>query len=204
MHNKHNFAGFPSWALNSRVLPHIQPRSQPLWIGQKHVPDGAVILLAEDREDDILLIRRAFEKAAIKNPLFVVRNGDEAISYLSGVGKYGLRDEFPLPDLLLLDLKMPGADGFEVLRWLRLQPGLRSLRVVVLTASNEIRDVQKAYQLGANSFMVKPTDFQDTTQMAKTLTDYWLRLSWAPETSRPEKPPPGKTKPNHGGSKTST
>ena len=129
---------------------------------------------------------------------------DEAINYLSGLGKYSLRDEFPLPDLLLLDLKMPGADGFEVLRWVRRQPGLRNLRVVVLTASNEIRDVQKAYQLGANSFMVKPTDFEDTTQMAKTLADYWLGLSWAPETSRPERPPARKTNPNQDDPKTGT
>src|SRR3989442_7719191 len=115
--------------------------------------DKAVILLAEDREDDILLIRRAFEKGGIRNPLFVVRDGEEVVSYLEGIGRYSNREEYPLPDLLLLDLKMPRMDGFDVLRWLRQQPGLGSLRVVVLTASDQIRDVNVAYRLGANSFM---------------------------------------------------
>src|SRR5262245_26928604 len=103
--------------------------------------EQAVILLAEDREDDILLLPRAFARGEIQNPLFVVRDGEEAISYLSGIGKYANRAEHPLPDLLLLDLKMPRADGFEVLRWIRQQAGLSSLRVVVLTASDQIRDV---------------------------------------------------------------
>src|SRR5258705_12172576 len=116
--------------------------------------EHAVILLAEDREDDILLVQRAFAKGEIANPLFVVRDGDEAICYLSGIGKYGNRAEYPLPDLLLLDLKMPRTDGFEVLRWVRQQPGLSALRIVVLTSSENIRDVNQAYRLGANSFLV--------------------------------------------------
>jgi len=147
--------------------------------------EQAVILLAEDREDDILLVERAFAKGEVTNPLFVVRDGDEAISYLSGIGKYGNRAEYPLPDLLLLDLKMPRVDGFEVLRWVRQQPGFSSLRVVVLTASDQIRDVNTAYRLGANSFMVKPTDFENVVEMAKTLRNYWLQMSKAPDVSRP-------------------
>jgi CheY-like chemotaxis protein len=147
--------------------------------------DQAVILLAEDREDDILLVHRAFTKGEITNPLFVVRDGDEAISYLSGIGKYGNRAEYPLPDLLLLDLKMPRVDGFEVLRWVRQQAGFSSLRVVVLTASDQIRDVNTAYRLGANSFMVKPTDFENVVEMAKTLRNYWLQMSKSPQLSRP-------------------
>ena len=150
--------------------------------------DQAVILLAEDREDDILLVKRAFEKGEIANPLFVVRDGDEAICYLSGIGKYGNRAEYPLPDLLLLDLKMPKVDGFEVLRWVRQQPGFSAVRVVVLTASDQIRDVNRAYRLGANSFMVKPTDFQNVVEMAKTLRSYWLQMSKAPEISRSTQP----------------
>jgi CheY-like chemotaxis protein len=147
--------------------------------------EQAVILLAEDREDDILLVQRAFTKGEVSNPLFVVRDGDEAISYLSGIGKFGNRAEYPLPDLLLLDLKMPRVDGFEVLRWVRQQPGFSSLRVVVLTASDQIRDVNTAYRLGANSFMVKPTDFENVIEMAKTLRNYWLQMSKAPDVSRP-------------------
>jgi len=146
--------------------------------------DQAVILLAEDRDDDVLLVQRAFSKGDIHNPLFVVRDGEEAICYLSGIGKYGNRDEYPLPDLLLLDLKMPRVDGFEVLRWIRQQPGFSALRVVVLTAADQIRDVNSAYGLGANSFMVKPTDFQNVVEMAKTLRSYWLQMSKAPEIVR--------------------
>ena len=125
------------------------------------MPDRAVILLAEDREDDILLIRRAFKEANIRNPLFIVRDGEETIQYLKGEGKFANRAEYPLPDLLLLDLRMPGLDGFDVLQWVRQQSGLSALRILVLTSSEEIYDVNRAYQLGANSFLVKPYDFDD-------------------------------------------
>ena len=151
------------------------------------MPDQAVILLAEDREDDILLIRKAFQQAFINNPLQVVRDGEEAIAYLSGEGKYSNRSEYPLPELMLLDLKMPRMNGFEVLEWIRRQPSLSSLRVVVLTASDLMRDVNTAYKLGANSFLVKPVDFEDVVHMGKFLTTYWLRLSKTPETSRPQR-----------------
>src|SRR5260370_14939151 len=146
--------------------------------------DQAVILLAEDRQDDILLVQRAFAKGEIVNPLFIVRDGEEAIAYLSGIGKYGNRAEYPLPDLLLLDLKMPKVDGFEVLRWVRQQPGFSALRVVVLTASDQIRDVNTAYRLGANSFIVEPTDFQNVVEMAKTLWSYCLQMSKPLQVSR--------------------
>ncbi len=147
--------------------------------------DQAIILLAEDREDDILLILRAFKKGGINNPLHVVRDGDEAVAYLKGEGRYFNREEYPLPDLLLLDLKMPRMDGFEVLRWIRQQPGLGPLRVVMLTSSEDIRDVNVAYRLGANSFMVKPMDFENVVELGKVLRDYWLKMDKGPETSRP-------------------
>src|SRR5262245_9748358 len=146
--------------------------------------DEAVILLVEDREDDIALIREAFTKAYVPNPLHVLRNGEEAIAYLEGEGKYGNRAEYPLPELMLLDLKMPRVDGFEVLKWVRAQPNLASLRIVVLTCSESIRDVNLAYSLGANSFMVKPMDFEDVIHMSKFLTSYWLHMSKSPQTSR--------------------
>jgi CheY-like chemotaxis protein len=146
--------------------------------------DQAVILLAEDREDDIALIKKAFAKAYVPNPLMVVRNGEEAIAYLEGEGKYANRAEYPLPDLMLLDLKMPRVDGFEVLKWVRRQPNLAPLRIVVLTCSESIRDVNVAYSLGANSFMVKPMDFQDVIHMSKFLTSYWLHMSKTPHASR--------------------
>jgi CheY-like chemotaxis protein len=146
--------------------------------------DTSVILLAEDRDDDVVLITRAFRQAYVTNPLYVVRDGAEAIAYLSGEGRYNNREEFPLPDLLLLDLKMPRVDGFEVLNWIRQQPTLGALRVVVLTSSDELRDVNRAYRLGANSFMVKPLDFEDVVHMGQCLTKYWLVMSKAPEIHR--------------------
>lgn len=146
--------------------------------------DQAVILLAEDREDDVFLIRKAFAKGNITNPMQVVRDGEEAISYLTGEGKSSNRAEYPLPALLLLDLKMPRIDGFEVLTWIRGQPSLSNLRVVVLTSSQEMRDVNRAYSLGANSFMVKPMDFENAVELGKVLNTYWLRMSRAPDTAR--------------------
>jgi CheY-like chemotaxis protein len=151
--------------------------------------EHAVILLAEDEEDDVLLIQRAFSKASISNPVHVVWNGQEVISYLRGDGKYSNRDEYPLPELLLLDLKMPRVNGFEVLRWIRQQPGLAPLRVLVLTSSDQIRDVNEAYRLGANSFLVKPLDFEDFSQLGVLIREFWLKVSKVPETFRPPKKP---------------
>jgi CheY-like chemotaxis protein len=134
----------------------------------------ASILLAEDREEDIILIQKSFKKAEIHNPLFIVRDGEDAINYLSGTGRYADRAQFPLPALFLLDLKMPGTDGFDVLRWIATQPDLKSLRVVVLTSSEAIRAVELAYKLGASSFLVKPMDFCETVDVVRDMARYWL------------------------------
>src|SRR5882672_1502733 len=158
----------------------------------------SVILVAEDREDDIILIRRAFTRARLLNPIQVVRNGEEAVAYLKGEGKFASRTEFPLPQLLLLDLKMPRMDGFEVLRWVREQPSLRALRVVVLTSSEEIRDVNLAYELGANSFLVKPGEFERFIDLSHALSGYWIWMSRAPEISRPNEPSIKGAMPYHG------
>src|SRR5207249_4077899 len=112
--------------------------------------DGQFILLAEDNADDVLLIQRAFQKAGLRQALQVVQDGGQAIDYLSGNGIYADRDKYPLPYLLLLDLKMPGTDGFEVLQWARSDPNIKRLLIVVLTASNLQEDVDRAYDLGAN------------------------------------------------------
>src|SRR3954465_7938841 len=133
-----------------------------------------VILLAEDRDDDILLIRGAFLSAGFATRLLTVSNGEEAILYLAGEGKFANRTEYPFPQLLLLDLKMPRVDGFEVLRWVHARPELGRLPVIVLTSSDDLRDVTQAYQLGAKSFLVKPLDFLQFTETCKTIRDYWL------------------------------
>lgn len=154
------------------------------WVS-KDVPDQAVFLLVEDSEDDILLLQRSFAKNKIANPMRVVRNGQEAILYLEGTGRYRNRTQFPLPSIVLLDLKMPGVDGFEVLAWIRQQanPHLRTLRVIVLTSSDAISDVNRAYQLGANSFLVKPTDLHDLNLLTAAIRGYWMWTDQAPETS---------------------
>jgi CheY-like chemotaxis protein len=149
--------------------------------------DQEIILLAEDDENHVFLIRRAFKKAGLLNPLYVVRDGEETIAYVQGEGQFANRDEYPLPALLLLDLKMPRQDGFQVLEWVRKQPGLKRLPVVVLTSSEDIRDVNRAYDLGANSFLVKPLKIEDFMRLTEAIHGYWIWVSRAPEVERPPK-----------------
>ena len=131
------------------------------------MPDLTVILLVEDRQDDVFLIRTALEKGRVFNPIQAVQDGEEAIAYLTGEGKFGNREEFPLPGLILLDLKMPRMDGFELLKWIRQQPGLQALRVIVLTSSDHIPDVNLAYQLGANSFLLNRLILSNSSRRAR-------------------------------------
>src|SRR5690349_2312827 len=104
------------------------------------------ILLAEDDQNDVLLLQRAFERAKIQNPLFVARDGEEAMNFLSGCGHFSNRTEYPLPSLALFDLKMPKVSGFELLKWLRAQPALSCLPVVVFSSSNDPHDIEEAYR----------------------------------------------------------
>jgi len=139
---------------------------------------GETILLAEDNDDHAVLIKRAFMQARVLNPVQITKDGVEAIAYLNGDGKYANRKEFPVPGLLLLDLKMPNKDGFEVLEWIRGQRALRDLRVVVLTTSDHIFDVQRAYALGASSFLTKPVDLRDFIQLGPAIKGFWV---WTPD-----------------------
>ena len=128
-----------------------------------------IILLVDDSADDTELVRMAFKRAEIENPLKTVASGEEAMAYVRGTEKYANREEYPLPELILLDLKMPGLDGFEVLSWLKREPGLSKIPVVVLTSSEQMKDVNRAYELGANSFLVKPFDFNDRVALTQVL-----------------------------------
>lgn len=152
---------------------------------QQHAP----ILVVEDNKDDVTLIRRTLANACLPNPRHFVESGEEAINYLVGVGPYSDRKTHPLPALVLLDLKLPGKDGFEVLQWIRGHPQFNNLRVVVLTSSNEIRDVQKAYRLGANSFLVKPLEFANVRELFSTIE--WQL--WSSECVAAPGPPPPRT-----------
>ena len=146
--------------------------------------ENPLILLVEDNEDDAFLIDRAFQRANILNGLRLAKNGEEAIAYLSGTGQYANRIDNPLPKLILLDLKMPGIDGFEVLRWIRRQPRWAGLRVVVLTSSTDVRDVNLAIQLGADGFMIKPADFLRLVEFSEALAGCWVWMQEGPV--RPE------------------
>lgn len=147
------------------------------------------ILLAEDDANDTLLIKRAFQKASLGRVLKAVPDGQEAIDYLRGINQYTDRSLFPLPFLVLLDLKMPGTDGFEVLRWIRTQPDLKRLLVVVLTSSNLQADVDRAYELGANSYLVKPVEFSEMVNMIQRFEAYWTELNRFPTPAATLKPP---------------
>jgi DNA-binding response OmpR family regulator len=148
------------------------------------MPQSAIILLAEDDEDYVFLVRKAFAHANIPVVIYVAADGREAIWYLQGEGKYSNRDEYPLPDILLLDLKLPLYSGFEILAWLRKQPGFSTLRVLVLTSSDRAKDVNEAYSLGANSFLMKPYDFTNLAHLTQLIYDFWLDASRSPETRR--------------------
>ncbi len=139
------------------------------------------ILLVEDNADDVLLMQRAFRKANLINPLAVVTDGEQAIDYLAGNGVYADRAKYPLPVLVLLDIKLPRKSGHEVLAWLKQNPGLRRVPVVMLTSSGETADVNRAYDLGANSYLLKPVEFDDLFEMVKTLQPYWMIMNLKPD-----------------------
>ena len=140
------------------------------------------VLLAEDNSTDALMVQRAFKKANLLNPVQVVDDGDKAVAYLAGDGPYADREKYPLPVLLLLDLKLPRRSGLEVLEWLKQQPAIKRLPVVVLTSSKENADINRAYDLGANSYLVKPVDFDPLLELVKTLGLYWVVMNEKPET----------------------
>ena len=139
------------------------------------------ILLVEDDYNDVLLIQRAFRKANIKPLVSNVSDGDEAVLYLQGEGKYADRSQYPVPLLILLDLKLPRRSGLEVLAWIRQQPELRRLLVIVLTSSQEDSDLTQAYDLGANSYLVKPIDFQEFVRLVELIDDYWFKTNQVPQ-----------------------
>jgi CheY-like chemotaxis protein len=138
------------------------------------VNESGVILYAEDEEDDAFILGRAFSRAEIKNQLVVVPGGKEAIQYLSGLGEYADRTRHPHPCLVLLDLNMPATSGIDVLKWIRSTPSTTTLPVIVLTSSSQDSDVHRAYILGANGYIVKPSNLEDLVVMAKSIKDFWL------------------------------
>ena len=142
--------------------------------------DKKSILLVEDNPDDEILTVRALKKNNILNDIIVVRDGAEALDYLFGAGSYADRDMTVMPQLILLDLKLPKIDGLEVLRRVRGNEKTRLLPVVVLTSSSEEQDMIESYSLGANSYIRKPVDFNQFSEAVKNLGLYWLVLNESP------------------------
>ncbi len=138
------------------------------------------ILLVEDNTDDVLLTLRALQRANILNEVVVARDGTEALDYLTSEGQYAGRDSQDFPVVVLLDLKMPRMGGLECLEKIRKVKNLKHLPVVILTSSNEDRDICESYNLGANSYIQKPVDFDQFVQAIRTLGLYWLVLNVSP------------------------
>jgi CheY-like chemotaxis protein len=134
----------------------------------------STVLIADDDQNDVFFLRRAFQKSGLSHRLFEVQDGQQAVDYLSGLPPFQDRSQYPLPSLLLLDLKMPKMTGFEVLSWLKTQPALQQIPVVVLSGSNQVRDVEQARSLGAAEYHVKPADFDDLLKFVRDLDVKWL------------------------------
>jgi CheY-like chemotaxis protein len=150
----------------------------------KAMLNNRYILLVEDDENDVVLLQRAFQKGGMREAIKTVRDGQQAIAYLRGEGAYADRERFPMPFLVLLDLRMPRTDGFEVLQWIRSEPELKRLLVVVLTSSNLQSDVDRAYELGANSYLVKPVGFEEMSNLVQRFDAYWSEINRVPTTSQ--------------------
>ncbi len=148
--------------------------------------ETGVILQVEDSDADVFLLKYAFSRAGITNPVQVVTDGQQALDYLSGTGQYADRRRFPLPVLTLLDLQLPYVKGLEVLEWLRNQPSLDWLIVLILSSSLYKGDVQRAYKLGANGFLVKPSSPDVLTDMCKAIKYFWLGHNLPPVENSPE------------------
>jgi CheY-like chemotaxis protein len=131
------------------------------------------ILLVEDHEDDVELLQCVLKSAGVLNPIVVVTDGEEAIAYLQGAGDFADRAQFPLPGVLMLDLKMPRLGGFEVLGWLKNESEIKDLLVVVLSGYRQTWEVDRAYLLGAHAFLLKPCSVDDIRKLSRDFPPYW-------------------------------
>jgi DNA-binding response OmpR family regulator len=138
------------------------------------------ILLVEDESTDAAFLLRGFEKAQVKNPIIHLKNGDDALRYLAGKGEFADRKKYPLPALMLLDLKLPGTTGIQLLQWMRVQGEIKRVPVVVLTSDDNPETINAAYDLGANSYLVKPGNAAEIARMVQSIQKYWVKLNEPP------------------------
>jgi CheY-like chemotaxis protein len=157
-------AGFPVPVVASKTATRVNEMKRTLF----------PMMVVEDNPDDFYLLKRAFHKNEIRNPIHWLQDGLEAIEYLEGRGRYSDREKNPLPKVVVVDIKMPRLGGLELLGWIKSHPNLSLLPVLVMSSSNLDVDVARAYQLGANSFFVKPSTFDDLFTLTKTIHEYWV------------------------------
>ena len=136
-----------------------------------------ISLLAEDEQNDVLFMQAALKKAGMDRMLRLVTDGQQALDYMKGAGEFGDRRKFPLPCIVLLDLKLPRVMGMEVLRWIRQEPAFTTIIVIVLTSSSQEADMEKAYRLGANAYLVKPSNPKKLHELVSLIGRFWLNLN---------------------------
>lgn len=145
------------------------------WLKQRvQDPECPAVLMADDSEADIFFLLRAFSASKVRNPIFVVRSGAEAMQYLAGEGKFANRDRFPLPKIVFLDLKMPSPDGLDVLRWKETQARLGRILWIALSNFDSTKTINEAYAAGATTFLSKPLDGDDIRHLIESFDDYWV------------------------------
>jgi CheY-like chemotaxis protein len=138
------------------------------------------VLLVEDDDNDVLFLQSAWKRAEIPSPLKVVSDGQKAVDYLSGTHEYADRTKYPMPCLVLLDLNLPCKNGFEVLQWIRENPAMGTLLVLVLTSSTSETDAHRAYTLGANSYVIKPSNPDQLRELSSLIKLYWIDWNYTP------------------------
>lgn len=142
--------------------------------------DPTLILLAEDNPDDVFFLRRAFKARGVTGRIEVATDGRHVMSYLAGEGRFADREAHPLPRLILLDLQLPYFTGLQVLEWIRAQPRLNRIPVVMFSSSSQPSDINAAYRAGANSYLVKPTDAAELGRIVDAIRIYWLETNLPP------------------------
>lgn len=146
------------------------------------------LMVVDDSDSDIFCLKRGFQKAGIEVRIHELSDGQSAIDYLSGSAPFADWAQCPLPNLMILDIRMPGLDGFDVLQWVRAQSGIGAMPIIMLSSSAEAEDVDKAHQWGANSYLVKPHSLSEFTRLAEGIERYWFQLSVFPTCRRLAKP----------------